>query len=419
MDDWGKIAGIVAIVTIPLYASPLLVQPALRKIHDVASHIYYRNNRCQAIQWQHLHPGPIKPFALRRAVSTTARDGAIEAERTEEQDQDYPHIKAIVEFLQNVWQTTPRPIARPPYLHVAKNFIRLDADVLLVMVLLDGGSGAPQQYPGPGSPCTLRFGATAARLRIVEKEDDGSGSGSGSCSYIIGSLSGRPRFDSIRHGFHGLTKEDLRAIGGGYPPFYRHMLNTTSGAENAHPIQSLRDIHRAGWVLVIGFSTHPPLALYDSKRAPAYSEACDRVLETIQRLQREYASEAPHAALLDVAVKVVSRMNGYRSGSGAEAITRGTVLLTGDYKTICRSLSMPQLLFAINFFNEHRDVALSPYERERFEPILEEVLRAAVYGVCTWWQYANNTGRDIPGWLLDERVKMTPIWLEDSNVEGG
>lgn len=196
------------------------------------------------------------------------------------------------------------------------------------------------------------------------------------------------------------------------------MLNTTSGAEIGHPIQTLRDIHRAGWVLVIGFSTNPPLELYDSKRAPAYSEACDRVLETLKRLQREYASEVPHAVLIDVAVKVVSRMNGYRSGSGANAITRGTVLLNGDYSTIGRRLSVPELLFAIDFFNDYRDVALSPYERERFEPILEEVLRAAVYGVFTWWQYVNNTGRHIPGWLLDERVNMSPIWLEDSNVEG-
>src|SRR2546429_3440642 len=34
-------------------------------------------------------------------------------------------------------------------------------------------------------------------------------------------------FRSILLGFHGITKEDLRAIGGGYPPFYRQILTTT------------------------------------------------------------------------------------------------------------------------------------------------------------------------------------------------
>jgi hypothetical protein len=173
----------------------------------------------------------------------------------------------------------------------------------------------------------------------------------------------------------------------------------------------MRDIHRAGWVLMIGFSTHPPLQLYDPRRAPAYSEACDRVLETLRRLQREYASENTHKALLDAAVKVVMRMNGYRSGSGADVITKGTVLLNGDQKSICRSMSLPQLDFALKFFNDYRDDALSFSEREMFEPILEDVLRAAVYGVWTWWQYVNNSGRHIPGWLLDDRVRMVPIWL--------
>jgi hypothetical protein len=73
------------------------------------------------------------------------------------------------------------------------------------------------------------------------------------------------------------------------------------------------------------------------------------------------------------------------------------------------------MVFAMKFFSENQDVALSPSDRESLGPILEEVLRAAVYGVFTWWQYVNNEGRDIPGWLLDERVRTAPIWLEVSN----
>lgn len=159
--------------------------------------------------------------------------------------------------------------------------------------------------------------------------------------------------------------------------------------------------------------------MYDRRQAAAYSEACDRVLETLQGLQKEYSSEAAHVALLDVAVRVVTRMNGYRSGSGADVITRGTVLMHGDFGTIGQRLSVPQLLFAMKVFNEYREVLLSAEEREDCKPILVEVLRAAVYGVRTWWQYVNNEGHDIPGWLLDKRVRMTPIWIGDGSGEEG
>jgi hypothetical protein len=85
----------------------------------------------------------------------------------------------------------------------------------------------------------------------------------------------------ISHGFHRKTKENLGAIAGGYPPFYRHMLNTNSGTVIAHTTHSMRDVHRAGWVLAIAFCTNPPLALYASRRTPAYSGAYDRVLDAI------------------------------------------------------------------------------------------------------------------------------------------
>ena len=178
----------------------------------------------------------------------------------------------------------------------------------------------------------------------------------------------------------------------------------------------MRDIHRAGWIVAIGFAfSTSPVRLYQKRQALAYSEACDRVLETLLRLQGGYISDVPRRSLLNVAVKVVTRMNGCRSGSGADSLTRGTVLLDGEHKSIGRSLSAPQILFALKFFNEHRDSLLSDYERDSFEPILEEVLRAAVFGVFTWWQYVNNEGFGLPGWLLDDRVKLTPIWLEDSS----
>ena len=142
------------------------------------------------------------------------------------------------------------------------------ADVLLVVVLLDGGSGSGDQSPDPGTRFTLRFGSTAAQFRVFESEES---------FFIIGKLSDVPSFEQIPLGYSGIAKEDRRAIANGYPPFYCHFIHMNSGVEVAHPIQSMRDIHRAGWILAIGFScpisTTTPLRLYDKRQLPAYRGA--------------------------------------------------------------------------------------------------------------------------------------------------
>ncbi|KAF4632888.1 hypothetical protein G7Y89_g5226 [Cudoniella acicularis] len=142
MDDSGTIAGIVPLATIPIYASPLLLQPVYRKLHGAVSQIYYRNNRCVVIQWQSLHPS-----AITQGAHCHASHPGFLARGTEER-YNASEIKAVIEFLQNVWQMNPslvaRPVARPPYLDLAKDYLQIDADVLLAIVLLDGGSGAPE-----------------------------------------------------------------------------------------------------------------------------------------------------------------------------------------------------------------------------------------------------------------------------------
>ncbi|KAH7165370.1 hypothetical protein EDB81DRAFT_779078 [Dactylonectria macrodidyma] len=407
IEDWGKVNAITALVTIPIFASSLLLQPLFQKARDAVVRAYHRGNRCEAIQWRDISPNPVRTQLQRQTTSTSTSSRVLEAGNGAD-DGKSPKIKALAQFLHDIWQVDPRPVPRPSYLDISKEYLRLDADVLLAIVLLDGGSGSLDRQPDPGTRCTLRFGSTAAQFRVFESDEHNF--------FIIGKLSNVPNFKSISQGYSSITKNDLRAIASGYPPFYRQLINTNSGVEIAHPTQSMRDIHHPSWLLAIGFCsfTITPLVLYDTRKSLAYSEACDRILETVERLQRQFspAANATRKQLLDVAVKVLTRMNSYRTGSGAETVTRGTNLLS-DYGTIGRSLNAPDILFAFKYFDKYKDEELSRYDSERLDSLLEEVLRAAVHGVFTWWQYVNNHGHEVPGWLLDDRVRLNPIWLED------
>lgn len=402
MINWGQVSAVVAMGTIPIFASSLLVQPFFQKMRETAVRAYYRNNRCEAIEWSDMSHNPIRTRLQQQAPSPTTTSGRV-LEAGDVNDGEITKNMVLAQFLHDVWRVVPQPVPLPSYLNVAKEYLRLDADVLLAVLLLGGGSGSLKRQPDPGTRCILEFGWTTAQFRVFETEDN---------FYVVGKLGSIPHFKPTSQGYEGITKQDLRAIADGYPPFYRQLIRMNSGVEIAHPIQSMRDIHRAGWLVAVGLScaTFTPLRMYDARKLPAYSEACDRVRETAERLQREFSpgADATRKALLNTSVRVITRMNKYRTGSGADSANGGR-----DDWTIGCNLSAPEILFALKFFNRYQDGELSSYDREELDPILEEVLVAAMYGVFTWWQYVNNDGHEIPGWLLDDRVRLNPIWLED------
>ncbi|KAF4496061.1 hypothetical protein FAGAP_7802 [Fusarium agapanthi] len=395
MDEWGRVAAITALVTIPIYASAFLLQPFFQKVKDTLLRLYLWNRTCEAIQWSHILQRPIQTQWYSLEVGNQSADT------------QSPKNKSLIRFLYNVWQVKSTPAVRPAYLDMSKDYLLLDADVLLGVVLLLGCSGTLGRQPDPGARLTLNFASTTAQFRVFECENN---------FFLIGKLMSVPLFETIGSGYQGTTKGDLRAVSSGYPPFYRFFLRVNAGYEIAHPTEAMRDVHRADWILAIGFSssTTEPLKLYRKQQLRAYTGACTRVLDKLRWLQGELSLEAgePHRQLLDVAVRVVAHMNSFKTGSGAGSVTKGTVLLA-DHGTIGRSLKAPDIIFALKLFKEYASSELGRYDRETLERILEDVLRAAVYGVFTWWQYVNNVGQDIPPWLLDDRVRLSPVWLED------
>ncbi|KAF4446858.1 hypothetical protein F53441_9562 [Fusarium austroafricanum] len=350
MDDWGRISAITALVTVPIYASSFLLQPVFQKVKETAVGIYHWRKKCEAIRWEGIPHGPIHTLSFWDRFSAQS-----------------PRNEALTWFLYRAWQVKPKPVLRPPYLDVSKEYFLLDADVLLTVVFLAESSGSLYRQPDPGARLTLNFASTTAQFRVVEKEND---------FYVVGKLSNILSFNSLPQGFQGITKEDIRSVARGYSPFYRCFLRVNAGYEIAHPISTMRDIIRADWILAIGFSsdTIEPLSLYNEDKSLRYSEACGRVLEKIEWLRKEIYSGVDDRSkkLLDVAVKVVTEMNRSLTGSGAKSATGDTGLLA-DCRTIGRRLGVSDTLFALRLFKEYRNDELSNYDREQLEPILEEV----------------------------------------------
>jgi hypothetical protein len=319
----------------------------------------------------------------------------------------------FINFFEDMWQAKPTRVDRPSYLEVNKDYLRIDADVLMAAIFLGVrvfGSDTQRAYFGVGSSFAFRYGTFSGRFRRYEIEND---------SYIVGQISGFPLHETVPLRFRGIRKDDLRAIANGYPPFYRQTFTAHSGVEIDHPVRTMRDIHRAGWVAAIGFSSDLPVHVYNARYKSAYQEACDRVRQMLKRLQSEYSANAVYSPLLEVAVRAVRMMNQNSSGSGLPSIVHGTVFQhCDDGRDIGTNLNAAQLRFALKLFNDYSEGSLSADERDRLEPILEEILKATVNGIYTWWQYLNNDSSPLPGWLLDERIRQTPIWVENGdNIE--
>ncbi|KAK3361653.1 hypothetical protein B0T24DRAFT_691576, partial [Lasiosphaeria ovina] len=411
MEDWGKISAIMAIVALSVNILPLILGPLLRKIFLKLQQLFYRGYRCDAIFWDDLHDRGLNHVpTLQTATSATSELGLIATR---------PQIPNLVAFFDKVWRAKPQPVARPSYLAPDKNYLRVDADALVAALLVDGtyyglgSSGSGSDALPLGDSFSFQYGSTVkGQFQRFGAAPSTTAKNTVPDPYIIGRLTGFPQHDSIRRHARGITKNDLKAIAAGYPPFYRRTFTCNSGAPVAHPIRTMRDIHRGAWLVAIGFSRAylEPVGMYHGGQMGAYRGACGRVLHTLQRLQTAYHDHVGLSTTLDAAVRGVARMNANTSGTALQGCE--------DNAGIGATLSAPDVAFAMDLFRDFGDGPLiinitTGRDRERADRVLEEAIRAAVSGVYIWWQYVNNASRPLPGWMRDETIRQCPIWIEE------
>ncbi|KAK6349779.1 hypothetical protein TWF696_006054 [Orbilia brochopaga] len=395
MADWGMLAVVVAIIAI-------LFGPIRDMVREYVVKILYQRSKCDAIRWRDLSGQPIPSRAVRPVGSG-----------------DSSNIR-ILRLFEHVWGATARLVGRPRYLKRDVQYLRVDTDVLTVSLMLEPGgevffpiaaNGASSSPSRGWGSFAIHEGRVLGDFRRYKASDDND-------AYIVGTLRGFPPLGNIKPRLYGLTKTELLAIAHGYPPFYRETFKANSGMMVPHPIREPRDVCRAGWVVAIGFASHKPVRLYNKGNESQYEQACGRVLHTLKGvLTTEFGKHPTIGPILELTVMGVEVMNRVKTGS---AVSRASVYLEriedANPGPIGKDLDVAQISLILNLFNDYGKDALDDDERRELESLLPEALRAALVGVLNWWVYVNNEGRAIPEWLLDERIRLCPIWLRDCGV---
>ena len=403
MVDWQAVAVFLAGAT--WLATSLFGQP-LDWFRDWISWALLNHaNQCEAICWRNL-PMKIAPHGPATRTDSMAFNND-DGEQTPDQ------ILATTTFLGvigTMFGVSPVRTKRPRYLEERKNYIRTDGNTLLAFLLSSSalGGGRLRSESG-GSHLILTFSAGSVSGRFHRHHDKDE-------MYIVGRLLEETPVSKwkIRHAVYGLPKEALRLIADGYPPFYRDRFTTHSGTTISHPVKTLRGVCRGGWIIAIGLSIHEPVRKYNGGYMSQYAEACNRVLKTLEKaIWPCFVAPSRRFEICNQAVQAIRRMNGNRSGSGLPTFTADTIFHRCHQDDPgADPLSAEQSLFAMRLFDENREEPLTGDDRTDLEAILVPVLCAAINGIYKWWQYVNNEGSELPNWLLDDRVRYAPIWIE-------
>ncbi|RTE73083.1 hypothetical protein BHE90_012479 [Fusarium euwallaceae] len=224
----------------------------------------------------------------------------------------------------------------------------------------------------------IRYGRVKGAFRLCEPDGNA----------YIGKLYGFPNHQTIQPRFQGVSKNDFLAIAKGFPPFYRESFRAHSNVDVDHPVRDLRDASRAGWVVAIGFTSHSPTRMYNTRFSAEYENACSRVLDVLQTiLSAEFAYHRVFGPILSAAVEGIAAMNMYKTGSVLKKGISQTVFNGTDNDKIGMHLNVGQIRLILNIFNDYSKDQLSDDEFNELQVSLPEALKAAVNGVYSWFSH--------------------------------
>jgi hypothetical protein len=95
------------------------------------------------------------------------------------------------------------------------------------------------------------------------------------------------------------TKKETEKILDGYPPYYAETLRLVNGSHIPHPIQTVEDIYRGGWIVAVGLSRTLPTVSHRMKnlaeeepRLPmAVRKAFARVIHGLKNAEKAFPEE--------------------------------------------------------------------------------------------------------------------------------
>ena len=400
MVDWQAIAVFVALGT--WLATALFGQPLTWLKDRISWYLLKRSTRCEKICWKDLPMMVVarNPVARANSITWDISEGL-------QVSGEILATKTFLGVIETMFQKRPAETNRPWYLEENKSYIRTDGDTLLAFLLSSSSHGDGRDSDGSHSILIFSAGSVTGRFHRYHKRDE---------MYIVGRLLERTTISrwEINSAVGGIEKAVLRLIVDGYPPFYRDRVTTHFGNSFSHRMRDIGGVRRGGWIIAIGLSKDFPVRRYNGRFMGEYRKACNRVLTTLEKVILPcFIGSNPNFGYCEVAVRVVRRMNN-ESGSGLPNFTSGSPVFkdTALHNPGAGPLDTDQCRRAMELFDENREEPLNASQKEEIEDMLVPILRAAINGIYKWWQYINNEGRELPGWLADDGARHAPIWIE-------
>jgi hypothetical protein len=247
-------------------------------------------------------------------------------------------------------------VTKPDILPLNRNYVCSDTRTILAFILCTVDHKPWKSYRPSviWSPEDLRFDST--HINIMELGD----------GTLVAHLEGSFK--------NNLTKGDIEGLLAGYPPWYRELVHMPHGPSIPHPIVSLDDINRAGWVVAVGLSDVEPLSAI-----PRDGELVGKPIQRTYDIIKERLLPAyPNDINVKSAKEAVRHLVRRGTQSGVETYLNG-----GFGKFRCNdipTLSGSQATFAMRLFNEAPNIPLAPDDIAKLTPILLPVVDAAFRG---------------------------------------
>jgi hypothetical protein len=322
------------------------------------------------------------------------------------------------------WLKRGNFVKKPKDLDLGTRYIRKDPIVLKAVIFLFRSLAGGEYYRSAVSIVIEDIGSTTT-------------------GYITPGPLGT-RFHSIQYRIE-VTKKELGHILEGYPPWYSEYLMLANGNSIPHPIQSVEDVARGGWIVAVGLSSIRPIEQECLKRAspsnqsyrPTLTRSFRRVSNGLRNTQKAFpANSLVGEVLILVGVMTPDETGGESTRSEVYSMIRRsklTEVFLGDGKSdswspswvydkqndYASGLSNQQCMMAIEIFNRY-EYQLSAEVSEALEPILLVVLRAVMVGCYQVMDYFEDRAHfkdvQLVKMLKELESKRKPIYLREWKV---
>ncbi|KAI1119174.1 hypothetical protein F5Y14DRAFT_396769 [Nemania sp. NC0429] len=434
MVDWSLVAVIIAILAYPLQAIAI---PRLFKYIQRLCKWFYpviqpSAGQCTALEWRlHFKSGPFYKGNDGQAKVFPVTD-IVAAQKLWSGSWE----QALSVFFPGPLETdiAARKVRKPVQLHAGTQYIRTDSELLLLYVYLI-------------TSCTT-VGRSEFSHFVQLTEQNGILVAQTCLTHDVGHL-GEREFKKVVENLGSdaaiqMMEAALDNVGVFGEKLTLSMVDRQSGnqkqkMEIRYPIGEREDWRRGGWIVALGMSRITskyespllkPIIRKDMAQSffhyreggqamllPDYvNTALHRVARTLENLRRDFPNDRRLESAVDVTTRLYEELDQF-------LITKSILRMTLDQLPVfrggppfdiwrhgmMRKGSSDDCEFAVELFNTHKDLEVQ--DRQRLEPILADVCRAALLGMIRVFHFYKHGPVIIEPTLLK---KYGYVYLEDN-----